>query len=219
MKVSKYEKYVSGLDNSICQVRNAINSGVLLTDMELLDYYFKRLLNGESVNYSKLIREKNYRIANYYAWSLDTLEHFRVEGYSNEDVKVFCKRLCRYAYMSGLTSSVYTVKTFDTNGILYLNLFNGCNMIQEFTISGKSDFTKVVIAVSTFFASNTLKEDEFKTFVEQYLVSVFNDIRDIKKPTPYIYNGTAKTLKSYVVKSNVSISKDETGKILQFRVG
>lgn len=219
MKVSKYEKYVSGLEGSICQVRKAVNSGALLTDMELVDYYFKRILNGENVNYSKLIREKNYRIANYYAWSLDNIEHFRLEGYSNEDVKVFCKRLCRGAYMSGLTSSIYTVKTFDTNGILYLNLFKGSNMIQEFAISGMSDFTKVALAITSFFASNNLKDGEFKIFIEQYLVSVFNEIRDIKKPTPYIYNGAAKTLKSYVVKSNVSVSKDETGKILQFRVG
>ena len=219
MKVSKYEKYVSGLEASICQVRKAINSGALLTDMEKVDYYFKRLLNGEAVNYSKLMREKTYRIANYYAWSLDTLENYRIEGYSNEDVRVFSRRLCRSAYMSGLTSCVYTVKTFDTNGILYLNLYRGNNIIQEFSITGMVDFTKVTLALISFFASSALKNGEFKTFVEGYLVSVFNDIRDIKKPTPYIYDGAAKTLKSYVAKSKVSVSKDKTGKILQFRVG
>lgn len=219
MKVSKYEKYLSGLEGSICQVRKAINSGALLTDMELVDFYFKRLLSGESVSYSKLLKEKNYRIANYYAWSLDSIENFRLKGYSNEDVSVFCKRLCRSAYVSGLTSCVYTVKTFDTNGVLYLNLYRGNSIIQEFSITGMTDFTKVTLALVSFFASNGLKNGEFKTFVEEYLVSVFNDIRDIKKPTPYIYHGAAKTLKSFVAKSNVSVSKDETGKILQFRVG
>lgn len=219
MKVSKYEKYLSGLEASICQVRKAINSGALLTDMEWVDYYFKRLMNGESVNYSKLLRERNYRVANYYAWSLDTLENFRIEGYSNEDVRVFCKRLCRNAYMSGLTSCLYNIKTFDTNGVLYLNLYKGTSIIQEFAITGMVDFSKVTLALMSFFASNSLKDGEYKTFVERYAVSVFNDIREIKKPTPYIYNGAAKTLKSYVAKSNVTVNKDETGKILQFRVG
>lgn len=215
MKISKYERYVSMLDKSIFRVEDAIKDGALLTEMEKLDFYFKKLLYGESINKVLLSKDKTYNIACYYAWAINELEQYRLSGYSNSEAFKFVKQLCKKAVKHGLCSRTHRVSSYDANGILYIKLSRFRETLHTFEISGMGDFTKSVLAVISYLASSGLYNVEMKEFVETYAVNVFNEIREVKDPTPYLYNGAAKTLRRFVTKT--SSSKEE--KIIQYRVG
>lgn len=215
MKISKYERYVSMLDKSIFRVEDAIKDGALLTEMEKLDFYFKKLLYGESINKVLLSKDKTYNIACYYAWAINELEQYRLSGYSNSEAFKFVKQLCKKAVKHGLCSRTHRVSSYDANGILYIKLSRFRETLHTFEISGMGDFTKSVLAVISYLASSGLYSVEMKEFVETYAVNVFNEIREVKDPTPYLYNGAAKTLRRFVTKT--SSSKEE--KIIQYRVG
>ena len=218
MVISKYEKYVKGLGKCIKSVEKAIDGGALLTDMELTDYYFKRLLGGESISKLKLLKDRTYRIACFYAWGIDSVESFRRDGYENADVDRFSKQLCKNAFLAGLTGKLYKTETYDKNGTLYFNLDMG-KTYEQFEITCLRDFVVCMLAVMSFLASRCIKDKEYKEFVERYAIGVYNDIRDVVEPTPYIYVGEAKTLSRYIHRDTVTVCKTENEKILQFRVG
>lgn len=215
MKISKYERYVSMLDKSISKVEDAISDGALLTEMEKLDFYFKKLLYGESVNKVLLSKDKTYNVACYYAWAINELEQYRLSGYSNSEAVKFAKQLCKKAIKHGLCSRTFRISSYDENGALYIKLSRFREVLHTFEIRGMNDLTKSVLAMISYLASSTLYCVEMKEFVETYAVNVFNEIREVKDPTPYLYNGAAKTLRRFVVKSESS----KENKIIQYRVG
>lgn len=216
MKISKYERYVSMLDKSIFKVEDAIKDGALLTEMEKLDFYFKKLLYGESVNKVLLSKDKTYNIACYYAWAVNELEQYRLSGYSNVEAFKFVKQLCKKAIKHRLCSRSHKVSSYDANGTLYIQLSRFRETLHTFEIRGMNDFTKSVLAIISYLASSGIYSVEMKEFVETYAVNIFNEIREVKDPTPYLYNGAAKTLRRFVTKS---ASTDKKEKIIQYRVG
>lgn len=219
MRISKYEKYLSGLSVCTEKVGKALENGALLTDMELVDYYAKCLLNGENLNYIKLVKDKLYRIANLLSDVIDIVEELRVEGYSNEDVVFYASKVCKYAFMYRLSSRLLSISGYDSNSSLFIELCCGKDILHTFEITGKSDVSSMFLILVSYLASEKLAEGEFKTFIENYAVNVFNDIRKVVKPTPYVYKGTAKTLNSYICKECVPVEHTEESKILKFRVG
>lgn len=222
MIITKYEKYVSELNGCVRQVIKAVNSGALLTQMELMDFYFKKnLISRKRASIKKMIKDTPYRVARFYAVSFEGLQQIKTKGYTNSEAESYAKEMCKNAYFMGMTRSTYTISSYDSNGSFFLDL--KCRGEHEYTFELKSikDFVQAMLALMSFFASSTLKDGEFKEFVEGYIVNVYNDIMSAKTPTPYIYSGAAKTLKSFIRKNN---SKNNTAvsdedKIVKFRVG
>lgn len=218
MKVWKYDRYVRSLEESIQKVDAAIKSGALLTDMELFDYYFKRFLSGEGYSILQGMRDSVYRSAKYCADMFDELQLLRREGYTNSEAESFIGRICRGAISKKLVSSAYRVRSFDENGVLYFELYLGSELEHTFEVTGVASLSETALVLITFMLSVSTKNPELKAFYEKYVIGVFNDVMNCKKPTPYVYEGKAKTLRSYMNRSRVSADPADS-KVIRFKVG
>ncbi|GEM_PF-3580022 len=220
MKVYKYDKYVEGLNSCINQVQKAIKGGALLTEMEMFDFYFKQVLFGSTRRRFGKKPSNIYTLAEFYAESFKNIQHYRHEGYSNSDAVVFAKELCKEAYKKGIVKKHYSIKSHDTNGILFIDLYLGSEWEHTFSVGNVRQFTQTMLALVTFFASTSLETGELKDFIEEYLINTFNDVMKSVKPTPYVYTGAAKTLKSYMrnEKATSKAVKDDC-KIVKFKIG
>lgn len=217
MKVWKYDRYVENLEESISKVEKAIKQGALLTDMELFDFYFKQFLYGESYNFLKGIRDLVYRTAKYSADMFDELQNIRKNGYNNEEATDYIKSICRSAVTRKVVNGSYRVRSYDENGVLYFELYLGRECEHVFEVTGIKSLTETALVILSLMVSVSTDNLELKSFYETYIISVFNDVMTSKKPTPYVYEGKAKTLRSYMNRQRVSA--EPAGKIVQFKVG
>lgn len=217
MKVWKYDRYVENLEESISKVEKAIKQGALLTDMELFDFYFKQFLYGESYNFLKGIRDSVYRTAKYSADMFDELQNIRKNGYNNEEATDYIKSICRSAVTRKVVNGSYRVRSYDENGVLYFELYLGRECEHIFEVTSIKSLTETALVILSLMVSVSTDNLELKSFYETYVISVFNDVMTSKKPTPYVYEGKAKTLRSYMNRQRVSA--EPAGKIVQFKVG
>lgn len=221
MKVLKFEKYLQELDGCLTQVEVAMKNGAMLTEMELMDYYFKRILltDEESGLLKEVFGERAYRLANFLVGVLNEVQDLKVEGYTNYNVYDVLKSICVHARLTRLTSTLYSVHTYDYNGMLYVDFYKGSRRQDTLCIRNLKDVVKVVIAVASFLATESLEEGELKTFVAGYLLGVYNEIANFQSPKPYIYTGLAKTLKNYIGTTEDAKPAVKERKIVEFRVG
>lgn len=217
MKVWKYDRYVEGLEQPIREVESAIRQGALLTDMELFDFYFKQFLYGESYNFLKGIRDTLYRTAKYCADMFDTLQLLRKDGYSNDEASEYISNICKGAVNKHIVSKCYKVKSYDENGVLYFDLYLDGEREHTFEVTGIKSLTETALVILSLMVSLSTKNLELKNFYEKYVIGVFNEILASKQPTPYVYEGKAKTLRSYMQRQRSSA--EPSGKIVQFKVG
>lgn len=217
MKVWKYDRYVRGLEEPINKVEKAISQGALLTDMELFDHHFKRFLYGESYSILRGMKDIVYRTAKYCADMFEELHYLRKAGYTNDEASSYISSICRGAVSKRIVKDLYKVKSFDENGILYFELYNGRECLHVFEVTGLKSFTETALAILTLMVSVSTNNLELKNFYEKYVIGVFNDIMACKEPTPYVYEGKAKTLRSYMLHQRSSA--EPTEKIVQFKVG
>lgn len=211
MKVRKFDRYVEHLKGCINTIENAKNSGILLTDMERLDYYFKKsLLTGKISS-----KDDIGFLGAFYAEYLEELYDLRAVGYSNKEAIEFLKRVCFRGRIRGI--SRIKVSGYDKNGVLYVTVKN-YNSKDECTleVTGLKSFTQVSIALITLVATDGLLEGEFKLFAENYLINTYKEISEAKDPEPYVYQGISKSFRSYMSRST---RNGECGNIIQFRLG
>ena len=210
MKRLKMDIYTEKLNTCVNSVRKAVNEGALLTDMELLDYYFKSSMIGNLLNnYKKDV----YAIAKFYHESLMKLHILRQTGFTNKQVRVMFREMCFSAFVHRLAPSC-AVNTYDVNGTLFAEFIVRGKPEYTFKINNMRSFTKAVLAIASYLASCKVEDKEFKEYVETYLINVFNEICLVKDPTVYVYEGKSKALRSYMVKTE---KEDEN--IIRFRVG
>lgn len=216
MKVWKFDKYVSRLDSSIESVEKAISEGALLTDMEMFDFQFKQMLAGYGYSYLKGMRDKLYRTARYAARSFEAIFRMRKEGYTNSEAKDLIGNICGDAVTGKLVTG-YRVKSFDENGVLYFELYNRGELVHTFDVTGVGELTTTAVALVTFMLVESTENLELKDFFEKYSSTFYREVMSGTKPTPYVYEGKAKTLRSYMNKKRVTL--DPEGKVVQFKVG
>lgn len=209
MKIRKFDKYVELLDDCLSQVNQARTEGVMLTDMETLDYSFKY-----SLSTGRSMKGDIGFLGAFYAEYLEEVFDFRAVGYSNKEMLSFLKRVCFRGRALGI--SKVRVSGEDENGSFYLNVKN-CRTKEEVEIpvTGIKSFTQACLAVITLVATDGLNNGEFKSFAEEYLLNVYKEIQSGKNPKPYIYTGVSKSLKTYMSKGKT----EKHGNIVQFRVG
>lgn len=209
MKIRKFDKYVELLDDCLSEVYQARSEGVMLTDMEMLDYSFKY-----SLSTGRSMKGDIGFLGAFYAEYLEEVFDFRAMGYSNKEMLSFLKRVCFRGRALGI--SKVRVSGKDANGVFYLNIRN-CRTKEnvELPISGVKSFTQACLVVITLVATDSLNEGEFKSFSEDYLLTVYKEIQSGKNPKPYIYTGVSKSLKTYMSKGKT----EKHGNIVQFRVG
>lgn len=217
MRVWKYEKFIEGLDECIEKVEKAIDDGMLLTDMELFDLYFKQSLSGYGYRYLKGISDKVYRTAYYCAEMFDRLQDLRKDGYTNAFATDYVKEICREASMRRISVRSYKIDAYDTNGVLYFDLICSGEVAHTFEVTGVRELTETALILIAFLSASGTKDLELKNFLEKYVFNVFSDVMKCKKPTPYVYNGKAKTLKSYINRDR--LANEPAGKIIKFKVG
>lgn len=209
MRKNKFERYVELSDDCVDQFEEAMENGIVLTEMELLDYCFK-----EALVFGNTRKNDIGFLGEFYAEYLEEVYSFREMGYNNSDILCFLKRVCFRGRIHGI--SKIKVSGYDENGTYYLKVRN-CRTKEERTleIKGIGSFTTACLAVITLVATDGLKEGDFKSFAEEYLLNVYKEISGCVTPEPYIYRGTSKSFRTYVTKSKSS----ENGKIIKFRVG
>lgn len=219
MMTFKYERFLGELDGCVEQVETAIKNGAMLTEMEKMDYYFKRILSTDEEPgiIKEVFGETAYRLANFYASVINDIQDIKVEGYTNSDVYDTLKSICVYARLTRLSSTMYSVHVYDYNGTLYVDFYRGSKREDTMSIRCKKDFIKVIIAMATFLATDSPMDWELKNFAAGYLVNVYNEIASLQSPKPYIYKGLAKTLNNYIVEENKEAKP--VNKVVNFRIG
>lgn len=210
MRIRKFDRYCEYLEECIEKVQKARRDGVILTDMELLDYYFKySLVTG------KTRKGDIGLIASFYAEYLKDIVDFRLSGYTNKQLMAFLRKVCFRGRLHGI--SRIRVSGKDENGIFYVTV-NNCDNHEELNlpVSDIKSFTQVCLCIVTLVATDSLDDGEFKSYAEDYLLTVYKDIYNCVKPKPYIYDGASKSLRAYVARSTKS---GEYSNIIQFKVG
>lgn len=210
MKIRKFDRYCELLDKCLEKVQKAKRDGVILTDCELLDYYFKY-----SMVTGKTRRGDIGFLASFYAEYLEAIFDFRTDGYTNKGMLDFLKRVCFRGRVNGISS--IKVSGRDENGIFYLSVKNRRTKdYYELEVSDLRSFTQACIGVVTLVATDGLKDGEYKTFAEDYLLNVYKEIASGREPKPYIYDGVSKSFRAYVSRANAT---GTNGNIIQFKVG
>lgn len=108
-----------------------------------------------------------------------------------------------------------SVYCWNRDGAVYVEVKNKSESVHTFEILNRTDFCKACIVVLTYFATDRVKDIELKSFMESYLMEVFNKIVAGEKPEPYIYRGLAKSLKNELNK--IKDVKEDGKKVIEFK--
>ena len=190
--MNKFDSYVLGIEESLQKVDEAVKSGAYLTKMEVFDYNFKSVLGkvGESKSF---LSDVEFRASYFYARFFKKMMELKQCGYTFEDVEKLFKAMCTRAMQLRLSygKSVYC---WNRDGAVYVEVKNKSESVHTFEILNRTDLCKACIVVLTYFATDRVKDIELKSFMESYLMEVFNKIAAGEKPEPYIYRGLAESL-------------------------
>ena len=216
--MNKFEKYVLGIEESLQKVDDAVESGAYLTKMEVFDYNFKSVLGKVGKNKSYM-SDMEYRASYFYAKFFKRVMELKQCGYTFEDVEKLFKVMCSKAMQLRLSygKSVYC---WNRDGFVYVEVKNKSESVHTFVIGERADLCKASLVVLTYFATDRVKDIELKSFMETYLMEVFNNIVDGQKPEPYIYKGLAKSLKNELKKIDTKKDvkkEDDSEKVIQFK--
>lgn len=218
MKARKFDRYADKLGNCLDIVEDAIESGVLLTSLEMFDYNFKSVLYSGS-SYWKIRKSIPYRVAVFYAEVFTTVHELRVEGYSTKEYKMFLRDLMHRARVLKISNG-YSVNAYDLNGVLYVGMYRGGKLEDEVGITDVDSMSAVTYALASHIVKDSIEDKELRGMCESYLLDVHREVMSATEPTPYVYKGTAKTLSRYLSKKNIrEESKGTSGNIVQFRIG
>ena len=211
MRIRKFDRYCDGLEGCVEEFKRARRAGVLLTDTELLDYYFKYSLVSGRVKKGDI-----GFLAAFYAEYLEEVFDLRTIGYSNKSMMDLLKRVCFRGRLNGI--SKIKVSGHDINGVFYVKVKN-CRSgeVNELEVKDIRSFTNTCLAVITLVATDGLEDGELKSFAQKYLLGVYKDIASSSNPKPYIYNGASKSFKAYVAVEASKVKKSR--KVIQFKVG
>lgn len=218
MKITKYEKYVNELGGCLKSVKKALDSGAMLTDMELFDYYFKGFIYGFNPKICKNLTDRVYRCAYFCSEVIDGLFMFKHEGYSYEDANYFISNVCAIARMYRLSSHSYTVYPYDSNNILYWDFCLRGRVEHTFVIKSLGDLVRSSLIIASFLASESIKSKELKKFVSVYMSSVYSDVENLVSPEPYVNKGIARSLKN-CMKEEKKPEPVVKEKVVNFMVG
>lgn len=211
--MNKFDSYVLGIEESLQKVDKAVKSGAYLTKMEVFDYNFKSVLGkvGESKSF---LSDVEFRASYFYARFFKKMMELKQYGYTFEDVEKLFKVMCTRAMQLRLSygKSVYC---WNRDGAVYVEVKNKSESVHTFEILNRTDLCKACIVVLTYFATDRVKNIELKSFMESYLMEVFNKIAAGEKPEPYIYRGLAKSLKNELNK--IKDVKEDGKKVIEFK--
>lgn len=218
MMITKYEKYVNELGGCLKSVKKALDSGAILTDMELFDYYFKGFIYGFNPKIFKNLTDPVYRCAYFCSEVIDGLFEFKHEGYSYLDANYFISNICAIARMYRLSSHLYTVYSYDNNNVLYWDFCLRGRVEHTFVIKSLGDLVRSSLIIASFLASESIKNKDLKKFVSVYMSSVYSDVENLVSPEPYVYKGISRSLNNCMKKENEPkpVVKE---KVVNFMVG
>ena len=211
--MNKFDSYVLGIEESLQKVDEAVKSGAYLTKMEVFDYNFKSVLCkvGESKSF---LSDVEFRASYFYARFFKKMMELKQCGYTFEDVEKLFRVMCTRAMQLRLSygKSVYC---WNRDGAVYVEVKNKSESVHTFEILNRTDLCKACIVVLAYFATDRVKDIELKSFMESYLMEVFNKIAAGEKPEPYIYRGLAKSLKNELNK--IKDVKEDGKKVIEFK--
>lgn len=211
----KIDLYVRKSINCVNQVRDAMSRGAKLTDEELFDYNFKRVLVGEYK--SREIVDEDFRCAYFYATNFEDLLNLKADGYSIKGIKSFISKMNISARMYKITNEFSKLSVSDLNSCVYVNISDS-EILEEFAIHNSKEFADSMIALLTYFATNSLIEGEYKDFLENYLIDTYHEVMSCNEPKAYINKGKSKTLKNMLKESKKEkVESSEDQKIIMFR--
>ena len=212
-RVRKFDRYVGSLKDSISVVNKAICEGALLTKQEELDYFFKKGLCRDK---KRIVKTQPEVLGYFYAEIFSEVHELRAGGYTNKDVVELAKHICFTGWTKGL-SDCFRVHSYDSNGVLYMELYKGLNLIYTFEVNSIRTMSESLLALVAYIGTRKIQDQEYKEFAEMYLINIHKEVMLGELPKPYTYTGAAKTLRNHLRKSASVSSK--SGKIIDFRAG
>lgn len=177
---------------------------VLLTREEKFDLSFKSLL-GRVSNPFKL-KDKDYRVAKFYADTVLLMDYLTHEGYSAKSlVKAFKQVRDSFFFISGKYVTIYGE---DKNNVISITAKID-NSLSLMKITNVPQMQKYLLAFATACVSVLYRsEPEYiQTFVEAYLGFVYKELRKGIVPTLYYHKGEVNTLEGLVKGKENTVSK------------
>ena len=215
-EITLFETYRTSARENIRTVKKHLESEVLLTRRESLDFLFKVYTCGD-VKDEKFVKvsKEDKNLIKFYSKFFIKLTDILDEGYTMKSVKKFFDSCAHAAWMSGVSNGRYKVTYSDKNGTIYVTLTKGKKGIFKAPIDDIDDMVSIGAVFVSYLGSELEDENRDREFIADYLLIELKRYEDGKGTMVYI-DRRKHDLKDTLC--GVRVDRDEASKILSFKV-
>lgn len=216
--LKRYLNYVQSVHTCVEKMEVAEYCGALLSKQEKFDYYFKRVLDNDSVDSAlDFVGYTEYRRAYVMAMSVCDIIDMR-NDYSLSKIKSFVNGLRLKCEMYGVLTKDVRFDIYEKNLCVYVCLTGKDGVIDRLVIYNKDSLVWSLVAVVGFMCTISLGKNSYRRYVEAYLPRVFNSLIRGADATIYYHDAESLLLKN-VVNQRANRYASEDRKIINFKVG